>query len=304
MAEKPKVSSITAFYKKGKYLKKFLEDLPDQTYFSHLEVVFDHNEPADYEIELLNNFQNQYPDTIKHLITNPVEPLGVSWNRCIRESSGEYLTIWNIDDLRTQESIEKQAMYLDTNPEVDIVSGNFTVVNSFPSSTGRTVNFSSIAYDNLIKEFYLGPFFMFRKSLLEKAGLFDEQFRCANDFDLAMRLLNHGKAHILPDNLGYFLDEGDGASTKKGSLCPVESTVIKLRYGIYDRIDYRYLPAALKYNIHHIKIDNDWIPVSQFIPDYVTLLEERYKCLHLKGLLKNVKRSIFRKLQDMSKGQD
>jgi glycosyltransferase involved in cell wall biosynthesis len=304
MAEIPKVSSITAFYKKGKYLKKFLADLPDQTYFSHLEVVFDHNEPADYEIELLNDFQNQYPDTIKHLITNPVEPLGVSWNRCIRESSGEYLTIWNIDDLRTQKSIENQARYLETNPEVDIVSGNFTVVNSFPSITGRLVKRSNLTNDKLTTEYYLGPFFMFRKSLLEKAGLFDEQFRCANDFDLTMRLLNHGKAHILPDNLGYFLNEGDGASTKKGSLCPVESTVIKLRYGIYDQIDYQFIPAARKYNIYHIKIDDEWIPVSKFIPDYETMLEDRLNYLHLKGLLKNVKRSVFRKLRNLSKVQD
>jgi len=301
MADKPKVSTITAFYKKGKYLKHFLEELPNQTYFSHLEVVFDHNEPSDYEIELLNTFQKKYPNTIKHIITNPVEPLGVSWNRCIRESSGEYLAIWNIDDLRTQESIEKQAGYLATHPEVDIVSGNFTTVNKFPSATGNLVKNSNRPYGELTKCMYLGPFFMFRKSLLEKAGLFDEQFRCANDFDLAMRLLYHGKAHILPDNLGYFLDEGKGASTKKGSLCPVEATVIQLRYGIYDQIDYQFIPAALKYNIYQLKIDGEWVPVSQFIPDYEIMLEERLERSHLKGLLKNVGYSVFRKLRNMIK---
>lgn len=301
MADNQKVSTITAFYKKGKYLKTFLEDLPNQTYFSQLEVVFDHNEPAVNEIEFLNNFQNKYPNNLKHLITNPVKPLGVSWNRCIRESSGKYLAIWNIDDLRTPESIEKQAGYLAIHPDVDIVSGNFTFVPSFPSTTGRFVKNSNLPYGELTKRMNLGPFFMFRKSLLEKAGLFDEQFRCANDFDLAMRLLYHGKAHILPDNLGYFLDEGEGASTKKGSLCPVESTVIQLRYGIYDQIDYQFIPAALKYHIYDIKIDDEWVPVSQFIPDYEAMLEERLERLHLKGLLKNVGYSVFRKLRNMIK---
>ena len=303
MADKAKVSTITAFYKKGKYLKTFLEDLPNQTYFPHLEVVFDHNEPTDYEIAILKNFQNKYPNNIKHIITNPVEPLGVSWNRCIRESSGEYLAIWNIDDLRTQESIEKQMEYFETHPGIDIVSGNFTFVHSFPSTSGHFEKNSSLKQKELMKSFKLGPFFMFRKSLLEKAGLFDEQFRVANDFDLAMRLLYYGKAHILPDNLGYFLDEGEGASTKKGSLCPVESTVIQLRYGIYDQIDYQFVPAALKYNIYHLKINGKWVPVSQFIPDYETMLEKQLEHLHLKGLLKNVGYSFFRKLRDMIKKQ-
>jgi glycosyltransferase involved in cell wall biosynthesis len=301
MADKPKVSTITAFYKKGKYLEYFLEDLPNQTYFPHIEVVFDHNEPAVIESELISNFQKKYPDTIKHIITNPVKPLGVSWNRCIHESSGEYLAIWNIDDLRTQQSIEKQAGYLATHSDVGIVSGNFTSVDKFPSTTGKFVKNSNLPYGELTKRMNLGPFFMFRKSLLEKAGLFDEQFRCANDFDLAIRLMYHTKAHILPDNLGYFLNEGEGASTKKGSSCPVESTVIQLRYGIYDQIDYQFIPAALKYHIYDIKTDDEWVPVSQFIPDYETMLEERLECSHLKGLLRNVGYSVFRKLRNMIK---
>ena len=140
---------------------------------------------------------------------------------------------------------------------------------------------------------------MFRKSLLEKTGLFDEQFLCANDFDLAMRLLFHGKAHILNENLGYFLHEGAGLSTKKGTLCPVEATVIQLRYGIYDRIDYQLIPAALKYNIYNLKIDGRWFPVSQFIPDYEVMLEERLECLHVKDLLNNLKYRMLRKYYKM-----
>ena len=304
MTEKSKVSTITAFYKKEKYLKMFLEDLPNQTYFPHLEVVFDHNEPADYEIELLNDFQNRYPISIKYIITNPVNPLGVSWNRCIRESSGEFLAIWNIDDLRTRESIEKQAGYLAMHSDVDIVSGNYTIVSSFPSTTGRFIKNSNLTPAEHTKSMNLGPFFMFRKSLLKKAGLFDEQFRVANDFDLAMRLLYHGKAQVLPDNLGYFLDEGEGASTRKGSLCPVESTVIQLRYGIYDQIDYQFLPAALNYNIYNIKNGNDWIPVSTYIPDYDEMLKAQFEKVSTRRFFMQFGTNVYRKLRDLMKTRE
>lgn len=303
MEDNKKVSTITAFFKKEKYLKDFLDGLPNQTYFPRLELVFDHNEPGVYDSGLIRDFQNQFPANIRYIVTNPVKPLGTSWNRCIRESSGEYLAIWNVDDLRTPQSIELQAQYLDSHPDVDIVSGNFTSVNCFPSTTGKFIRHSTVSPAKLDKRMYFGPFFMFRKTLLEKSGLFDEQFRCANDYDLVLRLMFHGKAHILPDNLGFFLDEGTGASTKKGSTCPVESTVIQLRYGIYDKIDYQFIPSALKYHIYHIRIDDDLVPVSEYVPGYESMLKERLERSHLKGLLRNTGYSVYRKLQNLIKSQ-
>lgn len=294
-----KVSTITACYKKGNYLKTFLDELPNQTYFSDLEIVFDHNEPTNEELELLDNFRKNYPGHIHHIITTPVKLLGESWNQCLHVSSGEYLTIWNIDDLRTPKSIEIQAQFLDNNPAIDIVAGNFYAVPAFPSTFGKLIDLTKYPPDALKKCMKLGPFFMFRKKICEKTGCFDEQFRCANDFDFAMRLLHNGKARILNDNLGYFLDEGTGASTRKGSLCPVETTVIQLRYGIYDRIDIRYLPAALKYNIYNIKNGDDWIPVSTYIPDYDAMMKSQFKKIFTRHFLTEFGKYVNRKLRNL-----
>jgi glycosyltransferase involved in cell wall biosynthesis len=275
MADTPKVSTITACYHKGKYLKTFLEELPKQTYFSNLEIVLDHNEPTEEEIQLVQEFQNKFPNHIRHLITDPVEPLGVSWNRCIRESSGEYLAIWNIDDVRTPRSIEKQADFLNKNPDIDIVTGNFSYVSSFSSTTGRYLDNSKIHGTAMTKNMTFGPFFMFRKELCRKAGYFDEQFRCANDEDFVLRLLFFGKGGIIKEHLGYFLDEKEGASTRPGSICPIETNAIYLRYGMYDRINYKYLPRSFRYNIYNIRYGERWVPVGDIIPGYEDMLEEQ-----------------------------
>jgi len=301
MKVNPKVSTITACYKKENYLEKFLEDLPDQTYFSDLEIVIDHNEPTNNEIEWIRHFQKKFPDSINHLVTNPVEPLGVSWNRCIRESSGEYLTIWNIDDLRTPFSIEKQATVLNENQGIDIITGNYTVVPSFPSHIGDYVDITKYDRTEFSKLMLLGPFFMFRKKMCEKAGIFDEQFRCANDYDFAIRLMYHGKLEVINENLGYFLDEGKGASTRPDSICPVESTVIQLRYGNYDYIDYRYLPPALKYNIYNLKMGDEWIPVADIIPHYESMLEEKFENLSTRGFYLKLKTDVRKKLKKLIK---
>ena len=49
----------------------------------------------------------------------------------------------------------------------------------------------------------LGPFFMFRKSLLSKIGKFDEQFFTGNDYDLAMRLVRAGNYFCLDEMIRF-----------------------------------------------------------------------------------------------------
>jgi len=185
-------------------------------------------------------------------------------NRCIKESSGEYLCIWNVDDLRTPNSIEIMSKVLDENPEVDFVYGNYIVVNKFNSSgTGYLVDESN--KEHLLKKgMILGPFFMFRKSAIEKSGMFDEQLVSGADFDLALRLAMNGNGKHIPEILGFYLNEGLGASTKPNSKQPLERTVIELRYGL-NVIDSNLIAEAKKYDIDHIKIDNNLYKKELFI---------------------------------------
>jgi len=50
-------------------------------------------------------------------------------NTCIKEAKGEYVTIWNVDDLRTPNSLEMQMKALDENPDIALTYGDFIIVN-------------------------------------------------------------------------------------------------------------------------------------------------------------------------------
>lgn len=251
-----KVSTITPCYKMGEYLPKFLEELEQQTLFPNFEVVLDHNDPEDWEVELVQSYIEKYPDgVIKHIITKPVDPIGVSMNTCIKEASGEYLTIWNIDDLRTPESLESQMKVLDENEGVDIVNTNFQIVNSFGAKAGRQIDHRKYDESEYKRGMVLGPFFMFRKSICLKAGYFDEQLKSGADFDFAIRLAHNGDVMFSEGNGGYYLDEGKGASTS-GDLQPIEKTFIYVRYGIHDKIDrercHIFMDKAMEYDVENI----------------------------------------------------
>tara|TARA_B100001029_G_scaffold18243_1_gene12138 strand:- start:392 stop:1135 length:744 start_codon:yes stop_codon:yes gene_type:complete len=235
----------------GKYMRGFLTNLSLQTH-KDLEIVMDHNNPSDTEIKLIEA-HNDIHDNIFHIKVDGVDPLGISWNRCIENASGDYLCIWNVDDLRTANSIENMAKALDDNPDVDFVYGDFTIVSRFGSTEGEFVN--NINREHLLKSgMILGPFFMFRKSVLEKTKLFDEQLVSGNDFDFALRLAFNSKGMHIPHNSGYYLNEGLGLSTRPDSKQALERTVIELRYGL-DILEPNLIPETKGYDIERIHND-------------------------------------------------
>ena len=253
-----KVSTITPCYNMSKYMKGFLDNLSTQTH-KDLEIVLDHNDPSDEEVKLVEEYNEQY-DNILHIKVEGVDPIGTSMNRCIEYATGDYLCIWNVDDLRTPDSIEVMAKALDENPDVDFVYGNYVIVPNFGGTEGQYVDETG-REDELTTGMILGPYFMFRKSILEKSGIFDEQLVQGADYDLALRLAMNGKGLHLPINLGYYLNEGLGQSTKPNSKQPIERTVIELRYNIRI-LEPHLVPYTRSYDVDNIIVDEEKIPVS------------------------------------------
>ena len=255
-----KVSTITPCYNMSKYMKGFLDNLSTQTH-KDLEIVLDHNEPRDEEVNLIEEYNKEY-DNIFHIQVEGLDPIGISMNRCIEFATGDYLCIWNVDDLRTPDSIEVMAKALDDNPDIDFVYGNYTIVRNFGGTEGQYVDETG-REDELTTGMILGPFFMFRKSLIEKSGVFDEQLIQGADYDLALRLAFNGKGLHLPVNLGYYLNEGLGQSTKPNSKQPIERTVIEMRYNIRV-LEPQLMPYTSEYDVENIIVDEEKIPASTF----------------------------------------
>lgn len=235
-----RLSCISPCYNMERYLKLFLEELPKQTIFNDIEIVLDHNEPSDLEIAWVKEFQQKYPGRLQHNIVTPVTPIGVSMNRCIELSKAPLLAIWNVDDLRTPDSLEKQVNVLNDklNPSYGVCHGNFVITSKFGEKYGKLVDHYQYIdkHPELTRGMVIGPFFAWKKDLCNKVGFFDEQLKSGADFDLAIRLASSTKIGIVHGILGYYLDEGRGASTNGSWKQSVERTVIEVRYGITDKI--------------------------------------------------------------------
>lgn len=288
---RPEVSVIISLYKGERYLERFLRNITEQTWFDHIEFVIDHNAPTSRELEMISSFQRDHPGRINHLTHDDVVTYSCSWNRCLDNATADIAAIWNVDDMRTPSSIEDGAKPI-IEGKADLTFGNYTRVIEHGRKEGKMVRLYDVDPFYYSRRFVFGPFFMFRRSLCEKAGMLDEQMRASADLDLAIRLTLHGKIMPMDVNMGYYLDEGKGLSTSASGRRKVEDTVIGLRYGNYDGLYYQKVPQALECDVFHLHKGGERHHVSEYVPDYERFFRERKAASVLRGPLSYAEREL------------
>lgn len=271
----PRVSTITSIYRCMDYLEGYLSAIVKQTIFEESEFIIIHNDPTKDEFDLITAFSNRYSEQIRHFVV-PRETLYASWNRGIREASADLLAIWNVDDLRTHDSLERQVRVLEEDIDVAFTYGDFVFVGCYGLTEGSYTSVPEFNRELFMRECLHGPFVAWRKDVASIAGLFDEQFKSSGDFDYWVRIAANYDMKKTPGGVsGYFLHMGKGLSTN-GSSAPVEErNVIRLRYGIYDKIEFWNIRRANKCHVHEIFFDCTWHPVSRFIPQYQEFIAQR-----------------------------
>lgn len=251
-----KISVICSLFNSDKYVTKFLENCANQEWNSEIEYIFRACMPSVFVYDKLRKFQESHAST-KILITEELESIYQSWNFCLREANGRYIAIWNVDDLRTPNSIRLQADLLDSTSHVS-AGGKFVIVNQFGEKKGVNVGVREFPHNEFYRSMLHGPFFMFRNDALESLKGFDEQFTSGSDFDFCVRLANLGPVGFVKENLGYYLNSGEGLSTRKSRRAAFERETIYLRYGAIDKLDITLLAGVRQFDLNRVKILGKW----------------------------------------------
>lgn len=295
---KPTISIITSIYKGELYIERFFASLMNQTIFKECEIIIILNEGSKKEIDLIENFQNNFPDHVILLNISPKEPLSASWNRGIQIAQGEFISIWNVDDLRAQDSLENQVKMLINNPEACLAYGDFIEISRKIDDKGihfKTPEFNSKKFS---KRFACGgAFLVFRSTIFSLCGYFDEQLEIVADFDFVLRLVNLDFVFKkTPGILGYFLNNHTGLSTNKNRRkIEIEQNMIHLRYGNYEKLIWEYMRSMKKFNPSNFLFFDNFIPLTQYELDY----KDHYFGSFLQKiifLIKNLVRVILSKL--------
>lgn len=266
----PRISVVTSLYHGYRYLAGFLENVWEQTCFPDLELVLVHNEPEPEELSLIQGFMTDYPHQVQHILVEDVESLGASWNRGWATARGRFVSIWNVDDRRTPDSLVKQVQAMEACPDCVMCYGPYIRVPAYGSSEGLQVDTPEFKQQWARRSFSIGgAFMMFRREIQELAGPFDEQFTVAVDMEYGLRLAVAGHPLLRVDSLlGYFTSEQKGLSTRgdMNERGVMETQQTLRRYAIYDKLNPQLDLNEQPFRQDEILSQSSWIPLTRYVP--------------------------------------
>ncbi len=229
------VSAIVSTYNSEKYIRGCLEDLESQTISDKLEIIVVNSGSQQNEDKIVKEFQQRY-DNIKYIHTEQRENIYQAWNRAAKIASGKYITNANTDDCHRNDAFELMVNTLESNPHVGLVYGDQIMTNTpndtFANNHGtEELRRSEYSRQRLLFGCCTGSQPMWRRSLHDELGYFDESLTCAGDWDFWLRISEKYDLKRIPELLGlyYYNKEGIEHSGKIHNL--YERYIVGKRYG-------------------------------------------------------------------------
>ena len=270
----PKISVITSLFRCEKYLDGYMNALKEISNPDEVEVFLLHNEPSEIELNVIKQHLADVRATVNHVIISQRESLYKTWNRGIELAKGKYIAVWNVDDVRTPNSLNLQSSAMDSS-DAQLCYGNYIGVQNYGSRDGIEYCFPSFTTSVFLRSCYLTPFPMWRKSLHDLVGFFDEGFISAGDYDFQLRAARAGKFVKVESCIGYYLEAPETGISKTGNINNIERTVCELRYGIFDKIDALYIRSALKYSLTKLIWNNGSHSIGRCFNSYAQYIASR-----------------------------
>ena len=221
ISQKSRVSVIVSLYNAETKLREFLDALNMQTLLraEPVELILvDSNSPTS-EAQLIEKIRAEYDYETLYVRTSERETIQAAWNRGIELSTGEYLVFLGVDETLYPEALEVMVNALESDSSIDWVMGDSLVTNV---NDKGTLEHDVMRYrrGEPLKELtrletcyvsWVGG--MYRKSLHERFGLYDETYRAAGDTEFKSRILGKIKVKHIAQLLGEFWNYADGQTT-------------------------------------------------------------------------------------------
>lgn len=239
--DQPRVSIITSVYNGDLFIERFFKNITEQTIFSQCELILINAHSPGNEEKLILQYMNKYPN-IKYINLSYDPGVYGVWNIGIIASTAPYLTNANLDDLRYNDCLEKQARFLDDNPDIALVYANFKYSDDAVSAIEHCNIISEVQhvpitnFKQALVQCIPGPQPMWRKSVHAIAGFFDERFLYSGDWEFWNRMVQAGLIFGQMEGYsGVYYFNPNGLSTnqvpKKVAQRNFENQYIVARYG-------------------------------------------------------------------------
>ncbi len=225
----PKVSIILPTYNGERFIKDSVQSVINQS-FLDWELIIVNDCSTDNTLNIIKQYANT--DSRIKIISNKKNlKLPLSLNRGFSVAKGIYYTWTSDDNMYKPKALEKMVNYLDENKNCDLVSFNFEYI----TEDCRFIKLfrKPEAQRNVLKlarHCNIGACFMYRKEIANKAGDYDTNMFCAEDYDYWCRIALLGNIHYQNENLYQYRKNSQSLTATKQDIINPLSLKIRLKY--------------------------------------------------------------------------
>jgi len=223
------ISAVILSYNSAKPIKKCLEALIPvlRSYQSGSEIFVVDNGSHDGSVELLKQYQSEYPQLIKPIFFAENTGTTFSRNAALKQATGDFILVLDSDAYINKTAIDTLVSFLQTNPNTGMAvprlfyaSGNFQLsCDVFPTLLHKFKRFLFLKnieakphYLQAVNQpeqvdYAISACWLISKTAFKKIGLFDERiFYSPEDVDYCLRVWENDfaityvpSAHVIHD---------------------------------------------------------------------------------------------------------
>jgi len=274
----PRVSVLTPIYNTNpKHLREMIDSILTQT-FTDFEFLILNDSPDNKEIEKIVKDYAKKDKRVKYYKNTKNIGITPSRNKLLKMAKGEYIAVFDHDDISVPERLEKEVAYLDANPYVGVVSGLvkcFGAKQDLLKAPEQDLNIK-MSLTNTCSVAHTAA--MIRKSVLTDNNIeYEEFYSPSEDYRLWARLMEVTHFYNIQEVLVKYRQNNENTSVKQAKKMWLRGEEIKLyirtKFPIYWEL-FNQQPDAnmtqfrlrLFGIIPIVKIKNNWIFLFEFIP--------------------------------------
>jgi glycosyltransferase involved in cell wall biosynthesis len=193
MKHLPLISIVTPSFNQGRFIGEALASVQFQNYGNYEHLVID-GMSTDGSVDILRNLTAHGDRTNVHWSSERDNGQSEALNKGFRQARGEIVGWLNSDDRYRPGCFEHIVRVFETHPEVDILYGDYLIVDESgrPLQIRREIEFDAfiLLYHRVLYIPTTATFF--RRRVFEEGNWLDERLQYAMDLDLFIRLSARG----------------------------------------------------------------------------------------------------------------
>jgi glycosyltransferase involved in cell wall biosynthesis len=270
----PLVSVSVITYNHARYIRQCLDGILMQKTNFPFEIVLGEDGSTDGTREICIEYAKKYPRKIRLLLHHRENNIKIDGNPTSQfnsiylyyKSNGKYIALCEGDDYWTDPlKLQKQASFLESNPEFSVVAGGFKEIDEKTGYSGEVIRFrdkldaakppsgySFTLKDTLNVWLTKTLTVMYRKKVV--ANLVFTQYRYLKDVHWYYHILKNGRGFYMTSILGVYRMHDDGAYSSLQTFSRLLSNfypyqeLYQLNRDDYTRLKYlRYINKILSY---------------------------------------------------------